>query len=136
MQRQLLTVRIALALAIGAAGAIWVIFRADWQAIRAFEIGRGEAIFFWGCVAHAAYTPMVPRLNRGESPLIFTFCTLVAAALVLLVWGAGDIAATDWAALPRIVWITLFYIAIVASAVTFVLLQYAALRLPAAKVMA
>ena len=136
LQRQAMTLRIGVALAIGAAGALWVIFRADWAAIRAFEIGRGEAIFFWGCVAHAAYTPMVPRLNRGESPLIFTFGTLVAAALVLLVWGAGDIVATDWAALPRIVWITLFYIAIVASAVTFVLVQYAALRLPAAKVMA
>jgi drug/metabolite transporter (DMT)-like permease len=38
--------------------------------------------------------------------------------------------------LPGIVWITLFYTAFFASAVTFVLLQYAALRLPAAKVMA
>jgi hypothetical protein len=26
---------------------------------REFEIGPGEAIFFWGCVAHAAYTPLV-----------------------------------------------------------------------------
>jgi drug/metabolite transporter (DMT)-like permease len=44
--------------------------------------------------------------------------------------------ATDWAALPGIVWVTLAYVAIAASAMTFVLLQYASLRLPAAKVMA
>ena len=44
--------------------------------------------------------------------------------------------ATDWVNLPRIVWITIIYVAVFASAVTFVLLQYASLRLPSAKVMA
>jgi drug/metabolite transporter (DMT)-like permease len=44
--------------------------------------------------------------------------------------------ATDWAGMPAIVWITLAYVSIAASAVTFVLLQYAAMRLPSAKVMA
>ncbi|MFN6951740.1 MAG: EamA family transporter, partial [Albidovulum sp.] len=38
--RQLTTARIALALAIGAVGALWVIFRADWQAVLAFRLGR------------------------------------------------------------------------------------------------
>ncbi|SDJ28634.1 DMT family transporter [Aliiruegeria lutimaris] len=136
LQRQVLTPRMALALAIGAFGALWVIFRADFAAIRAFEIGRGESIFFWGCVAHAAYAPMVPRLNRGERPVVFTFGTLVAAAIVIIIYGAGDILATDWTALSPLVWITLFYIAIPASSVTFVLVQFAALRLPASKVMA
>ena len=32
-------------------------------ALARLEIGHGEAIYFWGCVAHAAYTPMVRRLN-------------------------------------------------------------------------
>lgn len=136
LEGQVMTTRIAVALSIGALGALWVIFRADWSAFRAFEIGRGEMIFFGGCAAHAAYTPMVPRLNRGESPLVFAFGTLVAAAFVIGLPGARDILETDWAALPRIVWITLFYVAIVASSITFFLLQFAALRLPASKVMA
>jgi drug/metabolite transporter (DMT)-like permease len=47
--RQGVTARIAVALAIGAAGAIWVIFRADWSAIRAFrDRGAGEADLFLG----------------------------------------------------------------------------------------
>jgi hypothetical protein len=87
--RQGVSARIALALAVGAAGAIWVIFRADWVAIRAFEIGPGEAIFFWGCVAHAAYTPLVRLLNRGEPILAFSFLTLAACAAILLIWGGG-----------------------------------------------
>ncbi len=134
--RQVTTARMAAALAIGAAGALWVIFDADWQAARAFRIGPGEVIYFWGCVAHAAYTPMVRKLNRGEPAVVFTFGMLVAGCLLLTVYGWSDIRATQWAALPPIVWIGLFYVAIFASAATFVLLQFATLRLPSAKVMA
>ncbi|AUQ64043.1 DMT family transporter [Phaeobacter inhibens] len=134
--RQVTTWRMALALAIGAVGAIWVIFRGDPTAIWAFEIGRGEMIYFWGCVAHAAYTPMVRLLNRGEPAVVFTFGMLVAGAMILLVVGWGDIRATDWTELSPLVWVVLFYVALIASAATFVLLQYATLHLPSAKVMA
>ncbi len=134
--RQITTPRIATALVIGGAGALWVIFRADWQALTRFEIDRGEAIYFAGCVAHALYTPLVRRLNRGEHPVVFTFGMLIAGSVVTTLYGWGAIRETDWAALPAIVWITLAYTAIFASAATFVLLQYATLRLPSAKVMA
>lgn len=134
--RQVMTSRMAAALSIGAAGALWVIFRADWRAALALDVGRGEMVYFWGCVAHAAYTPMVRRLNRGEPAVVFSLGMMVAGGLMLTVWGWPAIAATDWAALPPIVWVTLVYIAVAASAMTFVLLQYATLRLPSAKVMA
>lgn len=134
--RQHTTPRMALALAIGAAGALWVIFRADLSLLLSAGIGAGEIIYFWGCVAHALYIPMVKKLNRGESALAFSFGTLVAGFGVLLFWGWGDIARTDWANLPALVWVTMLYVAIFASAATFVLLQYAALRLPSAKVIA
>ena len=134
--RQVTTPRMALALAIGGAGALWVIFRADITALIAFDVGRGEAIYFAGCVAHALYTPLSRKLNRGESAVQFAFGILVAGAVVLFIWGARDLAATPWRALPPIVWITLIYLAVFASSATFVLLQYATLRLPSAKVMA
>lgn len=134
--RQRATPRLLLALALGAAGALWVIFRADLSALLSFEIGRGEAIYFWGCVAHALYTPMVRKLNRGESALAFTFGSLMAGFCLLALWAAPALWHTDWAILPAIVWITLAYVAVIASAVTFVLVQFASLRLPASKVMA
>ena len=134
--RQRLTGRMMLALAIGAIGALWVIFRADLAALLAVRIGPGEVIYFWGCVAHAAYTPLVRRLNRGEPAVVFTFGMMVAGTVLLTLWAWPAIRATDWAALPAIVWVTLVYVAVAASAVTFVLLQYATLRLPSAKVMA
>jgi drug/metabolite transporter (DMT)-like permease len=134
--RQRLTGRMALALAIGAAGALWVIFRADLSALMALEIGRGEVVYFWGCVAHAAYTPLVRKLNRGEPAVVFTFGMMVAGTVLLTAYAWPAVIATDWAALPGIVWVTLVYVAVAASAMTFVLLQYATLRLPSAKVMA
>jgi drug/metabolite transporter (DMT)-like permease len=134
--RQRLTGRMALALAIGGAGALWVIFRADVQALLALEIGRGEVIYFAGCIAHAAYAPLVRKLNRGEPAVVFTFGMMLAGTVLLAVYAGPAVLATDWAALPTVVWVTLVYVAVAASAMTFVLLQYATLRLPSAKVMA
>ena len=134
--RQRLTGRMALALVIGGMGALWVIFRADLSALMALEIGRGEVIYFFGCVAHAAYAPLVRKLNRGEPAVVFTFGMMMAGTMLLAIYSWPAVMATDWAALPGIVWITLVYVSVAASALTFVLLQYASLRLPAAKVMA
>ncbi len=133
---QITTRRMGLALAVGAGGALWVIFRADLTALLGFELGRGEAIYFVGCIAHAFYTPLVRRLNRGEPPVVFSYGAMAGAAILITLAGWQDILATDWRALPGIVWITIVYTAIFATAVTFVLLQYATLRLPSAKVMA
>lgn len=134
--QQVLTPRIALALSVGACGALWVIFQADLQALLRFEIGRGELIYFVGCISHAIYTPLVRKLNRGETALVSTFGTLVAGAIMLTMVGWGDLRATEWGQLPMIVWITIGYTSVFASAATFTLLQFATLRLPSSKVMA
>lgn len=136
LMRQITTPRMAFALALAGAGAIWVIFGADFDAILAFRIGRGEAIFFVGCIAHALYTPMVPKLSRGEPVLAFTFGMLIAGLCILTIFGLPGILRTTWTALPGIVWITILYLSVFASAVTFFLVQFAAMRLPSAKVMA
>ena len=54
--RQIATRRMALALLIGAFGALWVIFRADLSAALSFQVGQGEAVYFVGCIFHAIYT--------------------------------------------------------------------------------
>jgi len=133
---QITTRRMAVALAIGAAGALWVVFRGDFAALLQLDIGRGEAIYFIGCVAHALYAPMVRKLNRGEPAVVFTFGMMIAGFILLVIWGWRDVVATDWAAMPAIVWVCLIYISVAASAASFVCLQFASLRLPAAKVMA
>ncbi|OOG67748.1 EamA family transporter [Sinorhizobium sp. A49] len=122
-------------LIIAALGAVWVIFRANIQAILAFDIGQGELIFFVGVICHAIYVPLIRKFDRKENP--FAFGSWVAACTVpwLLVPGAAGLATTDFASLPAIVWIAVVYLAVVTTAITFLLLQYASLRLPSSKVL-
>ena len=56
--------------------------------------------------------------------------------MLTAVYAGPAIVATDWAALPPVVWIALLYLAFGTSAITLFLLRYAAMRLPSAKVMA
>ena len=134
--RQLLNGWMALALAIGAAGAVWVIFDGDPGALAAFQLGYGEAIYFFGCVLHAAFTPLLRRLNRGEPALVITSLVMAAGFCVLLVYGWSDLRAIQWAALSPLIWFTLLYLALAANALTVLLLQFAGQRLPSSKVMA
>jgi drug/metabolite transporter (DMT)-like permease len=126
---------VLVALTIAAVGAVWVIFRGNVEAILSFDVGRGEIIFFAGVTAHAAYVPLIRKFGRSENPVAFGFWVTVASALWLLPFGLRDLAATDFSALPLSVYLAVAYLAVVTTAVTFLLLQYAAMRLPAPKVL-
>ncbi|MGI9419285.1 MAG: DMT family transporter [Geminicoccaceae bacterium] len=136
LMRQIMTPVMAASLTLAGAGAVWVIFRADIEAIFGLRLGPGEQIFIIGCAAHALYTPLGRRFHRGEPLAVYVFFGLCGGFAVTLLFGLRDLAATDWAALPWIAWAALFYLAIMATATTFFLVQYATLRLPSAKVMA
>lgn len=126
----------ALALTVGAIGALWVIFRADLGALIAFDLGRGEQIFAIACIAHGVYTPLVRKLNRGEPVAVFATATLFWGFVIVAIYAIPQIGATDWSALAWDVWAVIFYLAIFASVASVMLVQFAALRLPAGKVMA
>jgi len=134
--RQGLTPVMALALSVGAVGAIWVIFRGDIAALLGFQIGTGEAIYFVGAVLHAAYTPLLKRLNRGESAMVTASLVTLAGFLLTGAYGWRDLLQTQWSALPWLVWIVLIYLVVLATAFAASALQYAAQRLPSSKVMA
>ena len=136
VMRQVLTTGMAVALAVGAIGALWVIFKGDLSTALAFEVGRGEAIYFVGCICHALYIPPVPKLSRGEGLFAFTTGTAIGGTLFVSLWGASAIAETDWGALSPQVWVTLMYLVVFASAASMSLVQFASRRLKAAKVMA
>lgn len=122
-------------LLIAAAGAVWVIFRGNIDAILAFDVGTGEIIFFLGVICHALYVPLIRRFDRGEPAVAFGFWVTVGAALWLVPPGIRGLAATDFSALPLTVYAAVTYLAVVTTAGTFLLLQYASMRLPASKVL-
>jgi len=136
LMRQRSTPVAIFALFIGALGAVWVIFRANLGALLTFDLGYGESIFFIGCACHALYTPLVRKLNRGEPVPIFTLLTIVGAAIVIGLYAIRPAIETDWQNMPSEVWVALVYLSIFTTGITFALLQFAALHLPAGKVMA
>ncbi|MFK7945412.1 MAG: DMT family transporter [Paracoccaceae bacterium] len=136
LMRQITTLRMAFALLLAGSGALWVVFRGDMAALLGLNLGPGERIFLLGCALHAFYTPLSRLLNRGEPLLVYSFGGIVGGLTVTAIYGLGDVVATDWIALPLVAWAAVVYLAVSATAVTFFLLQFATLRLPAAKVMA
>lgn len=127
---------VLLSLVLAGLGAIWVIFRGDLDALLGFDIGRGELIYFVGCLAYAFYTPLLRRYSRGEPALVLSFWTLSASAAWICLYGLPEILATDWLSLPPVVWWVILYLAVGPTAICFFLIQFASHHLPAAKVIA
>ncbi len=125
-----------IALSIGALGAIWVIFRADLHALLRFELGRGEALFAIGALGHALVPALARKLASDINPLQTSLGTVLGSLLVTGIYGFGDLISTDFASLRPAVWMVIAYLAIVATAGSFFLIQFASQRLPASKVMA
>lgn len=136
LMRQLTSGLMALALVTAGIGAIWVIFRADIDAMLGLKFGQGEQLFFVGCALHALYAPMGRLLNRGEPVVLFSFLSICGGLVVTVAYGLPHITATDWVALPPVAWAAVVYLGVFATAGTVFLLQFATLRLPAGKVMA
>ena len=134
--RQVSPLPVLFAFLVGGLGALWVIFRGDVADMAAFNFGPGERIFLVGCACHAAFTPLSPKLRRGEPLPAYTLMSLIGAGILVFAYGSTDIAATDWRSLPPVVWLTIVYLAVFTTAITFFLVQFAAIRLPSGKVMA
>ena len=130
------TLKAFLAISLGAMGAIWVIFEGNLENLLAFKIGYGELLFFWGCVGHALYAILIPALNKGENAASQTLGTLSAGFLLLVLIFNNDVVETNWLSLSPLIWITIIYLATIATALTFFLIQFAAKRISASKVMA
>ena len=133
---QKMTIWIFLGLIIGAYGALYVIFNGNLARFIALDFGIGEIIFFIGVIFHAIYTPLARKLNRGEKPIIFVLMTSFGALVLVSIYGFSDLLRTDLFALSPMIWKTILYTSILASVITFFLIQFATLVLPSSKVMA
>lgn len=125
---------IALALAI--IGALWVIFEGDIQKLIQLQLGKGDLIFFCGCLFMAAYTPLVKLLHRKEPMAVMTFWVLVTGSFWLLILGGNRLTAIEWARIELIVWNGIIYLAIFCTIITFFLTQISTLSLGPTRVMA
>ena len=124
------------ALALAMAGALWVIFQGNLAKLVALELGRGDIIFFSGCLCMAAYTPLVKLLHRGESMAVMTFWVLVSGSAWLALPALVRLPAVHWHEVAPRIWMGIVYLAIFCTIITFFLTQVATLRLGPTRVMA
>ena len=121
-------------LALSMAAAIWVVFRGDWSRMASLAFSRGDLLFFLGTVSLAVYVLALQKLQRDESRVRFTFYSLTAATLALM---AAALIQTGSLPMPGApVWLGLAYLAVLSTAVTFWMLQFAAVRLGPNRVVA
>jgi len=100
----------------------------------AFQISRGDWLFFAGTGCLAVYMLSMKKLQRDESKVCFTFYSLLIATLALLVaavWRNGSLPYPDAG-----VWLGIAYLAGPSTAATFWILQYTTPRLGPSRVVA
>ena len=121
---------------IGALGAMWIIFEADKSKFFTFDIGYGEAIFLIGCICQVTYTMLLVKLNSGESTIEQTSVIMLFSGIILIFFDFKVIFHTEWLELEPLVWITIGYLSIFATAAAFFIIQYSRKFLPSSYLMA
>jgi len=122
-------------LLIASLASIWIMFNGDLQAIASLKLGKGEMIFLIGCVSYAGYAPAVQKLHKGDRLIYLTLWTLLAGAILLFIYGRTAILTTQWHLVSSYVYLSIAWLTVFTTAITFYLIQYAAVRLPSVKVM-
>jgi len=136
LSNRVMSKKVWLIVVMAAFGALWIIFDAKLDNFLNFNVGYGEILFFLGCICHALYAALIPKLNQGEPAIVQTFGTLLSGLIIVGIFSYNEILFTSWFSLPKIVFLTIFYLAFFATAASFFLIQYAAVRLSSIKVMA
>jgi len=124
-----------IAMLLGLAGAVWVIFRGDSSQLVAMAWNLGDLIFLLGCFSMAFYTPLVHLFHRGESMLKMTFWVLVTGCGWLFVLTLRELMQLPFYDVAPQVWAGIVYLAIFTTIITFFLTQFATLRLGSTTVM-
>ena len=124
-----------LALPVGIAGAVWVIFRGDLDALLGLQLGKGDAIFFAACLAMGFYMPLLRRLHRGEPMARMTFWILVTGTGWLLLLALPRLGAVQWGAVTPAVWAGIAYLAVFTTIITFFIYQWSSTVIGPTRVM-
>jgi len=122
-------------LLVASLASIWIMFDGDMNALASLRLGKGEMIFLIGCVSYAGYAPAVQKLHNGDRLIHLTLWTLLAGAILLFIYGKSAILETKWHLVSPYVYLSVAWLAVFTTAITFYLIQYAAVRLPSVKVM-
>ena len=117
------------ALGIGLVGALWVVFRGDWDRFLGLDLNTGDLIVFAGCVVMGFYSPLVKRFHRGEPVIVMTFWVVTLNALWCLVIANSALWTMAWEDVPLFAYGGVAYVAIGSTVIAFFLIQWSTIRI-------
>jgi drug/metabolite transporter (DMT)-like permease len=123
------------ALVLGAAGALWVVFQGDLDLFLGLAFNKGDLIFLAGLFAMGLYTPLVQRLHNKEPAGVMAFWTMATGTAWLLLLNNRAVFAIDWRAIEVEVLAGIAYLAVFTTIISFFIIQHATLRLGPTRVM-
>ena len=93
------------------------------------NISYGEITFFSGTIAHAAFAILIPKVRNQEPTIFISFASMLSASVVILLIFPTKVSETDWLNLPIEVYLSIIYLAVFATIITFTLLTFASSQL-------
>lgn len=123
-------------LALGTFGALWIVFRGEYELLIQLELNKGDLIFVVGCMAMGLYTPLVKRSYQGEPVALVTFWVTTWGGFWLFLISFYQLPAVEWDAVDTSTYLGVIYLALFTTLVTFFLLQFATVHIGATKVAA
>ena len=117
------------ALGIGLIGALWVVFRGDWDRFVALDLNQGDLIYFAGCVAMGFYSPLVKRFHRGEPVLVMTFWIALINAAWFLVIANDALVSSAWGDVPLFAYGGVAFVAVGSTVIASFLMQWGTIRI-------
>ncbi|KGJ95854.1 DMT family transporter [Thalassotalea sp. ND16A] len=121
---------------LGIAGTSWVIFAGDINALLAFSLNQGDAIFIAGCVSMVCFSISMKLLYRGDEMVVVVFCTLLGGAFWMLLALVLFKQPTQWHLLNTSLQFHMGYLALFATLASTFIIQKITLVLGPKKVMA
>jgi len=124
------------ALGIGLIGALWVVFRGDWDRFVALDLNQGDLIYFAGCVAMGFYSPLVKLFHRGEPVMVMTFWIATINAVGLLLIANSAFWTMDWGAVPLFAYGGVAFVTLCSTVIASFLMQWGTIRIGPTRVQA
>ncbi len=124
------------ALLLGITGALWIIFKGDFNLFTSLAWNKGDLIFLSGCLVMGLYTPLVQKLHRGEPMVKMAFWVTLSGTLWLLLPGGAKLIALNLADIQADVWAGIVYLAVFSTIITFFLTQHCTLFIGPTRTMA
>ena len=117
------------ALGIGLVGALWVVFRGDWDRFVALDLNQGDLIYFAGCVAMGFYSPLVKLFHRGEPVMVMTLWIAALNAVGFLLIANAALWTVAWNDVPLFAYGGVAFVAICSTVISSFLMQWGTIRI-------